>query len=276
MTMNSIGNCLAEADAVLIGAGSGLSTAAGLKYDGPDFERFFAPFIKRYGFTDLYTSSFYEFDTEEERWAYWAAHVMYSRLLPPALPLYTAIRAMVQEKPHFVITTNVDGQFRKAGFDANNLFEVQGDYAFIQRRSGSDGQVTDATELFRKMYAQTADCRVPTALVPVAPDGEPMEMHLRVDENFVEDEAWHRQADAYYGFIRQYAGGNLLLLELGVGFNTPTIIRHPFEQMAQQLPHATLVRLNRDFPQAQLALPRFYGLRTLDMETLRMLQGQEG
>ena len=269
--MNSTRNCLADADAILVGTGAGLSAAAGIHYSGPDFQAFFAPFIKKYGFTDLYTSSFYDFATEEERWAYWAAHVMYSRIMPPAMPLYRELYDLVKAKPHFVITTNVDGQHRKAGFAAEDLFEVQGDYAYIQRADGADGRRTDATERFKRMYAQTRDCRIPSELVPHAEDGSRMDINIRKDSCFVEDDDWRAAADRYVAFLETYKDSRLLLLELGVGFNTPTIIRHPFEQLAAKLSNATLIRINRDYPQCQLPVKRFHGLTTLDVATLRSL-----
>lgn len=198
---------------------------------------------------------------------------MYSRILPPAMPIYEVLHALVKDKPHFVITTNVDGQFRKAGFEPERLFEVQGDYAFIQRADGADGLRRDATDLFRAMYARTSDCRVPGDLVPRAADGAKMDINIRKDDCFVEDEEWHRQAEAYYDFVRRFADKRLLLLELGVGFNTPTIIRMPFEQMAEKLPQAYLVRLNRDYPQPRRPLARFSAFTTLDVATLRSLAG---
>ena len=262
---------LREADYVIVGAGAGLSTAAGLRYDGPDFEAFFADFIAKYGFTDLYTSSFYDFPCEEERWAYWAKHVMYARILPEAKPLYKALFELVRHKDYFVFTTNVDGQFRKAGFDPARLFEVQGDYAYIQSRSGSDGRRYDATDLFRRMYNSISDCRIPTALVPTAQGGEPMEINIRKDDGFVEDAQWKRQAETFYRFIARAHESRLVLLELGVGFNTPTIIRYPFEQMVQRFRHTALIRFNKEYPQTQLPLERHLGFTRLDVATLRAL-----
>ena len=248
-----------QADAVLIGAGAGLSTAAGLDYSGSEFRRAFADLIAKYGFTDLYTSSFYPFPTEEERWAYWSRHVMYARIEPPALPLYKDLLDAVSRKEHFVITTNVDGQFRKAGFAADRLFEVQGDYAYIQPQSGTDQKRFYAEDLFRRMQEEQRDGRIPTALVPRYADGdillgskhgELMDINVRKDGGFVQDDEWFAQAEHYETFVREHQSGRLLLLELGVGFNTPTIIRYPFERMAERFPHTTLVRVNRDYPMA--------------------------
>lgn len=271
--MTSIKDFLADADAVLIGAGAGLSSAAGLAYSGPEFEREFADFIRRYKITDLYTSSFCDYGSEEARWAYWAKHVMMARILPPALPLYKKIFDAVKEKDYFVITTNVDGQFRKAGFDVERLFEVQGDYAFIQSKFGTDNKRFYAEDLFRRMYAEQQDCRIPSSLVPYYLNGEialgdnsgeEMDINIRKDGNFVQDGEWYAQAERYETFVGKNRERRLLLLEFGVGFNTPTIIRFPFERMAATYPDTTLVRLNRDYPGTyQEGIKRFYSMREI-------------
>ena len=241
---------IAEADHVLIGAGAGLSAAAGLEYAGADFEREFRPWIERYGITDLYSSSFYPFPTEEERWAYWARHIWFARFRPQGTKLYHKLRQLVAGKDHFVITTNVDAQFEKSGFAPTHIFATQGDYAYLQARSGSPQTLVYDEQWVKEALAATHDCKIPTALVPRHPQtGELMSPNLRCDETFVEDERWHRQAKAYRDFIERAWTGRLLLLELGVGFNTPSIIRFPFEQMAANNPHASLVRFNRDYPQ---------------------------
>ena len=264
-----------ESDAVLIGAGAGLTAAAGIDYAGADFKREFADFIKRYGFTDLYTSSFHPFESEEERWAYWSKHVMFARFLPPALPLYQALLRRVKGKDCFVITTNVDGQFVKAGFDPSQIFEVQGDYAYIQSSYGTDQKRFFAEDLIRQMCREQRDCRIPSSLVPHylkgevvlgKTEGEPMDINVHKDAAFVQDEQWQCQADRYYDFVNRHRDSRLLLLELGVGFNTPSIIRFPFERMAQQFPQTTLVRFNRDYPQPGLeGLERFYAFRNMDL-----------
>lgn len=272
--MTSTRDFFTDVDAVLIGAGAGLSAAAGIDYSGEAFRREFDEYINRYGFTDLYTSSFYPFETEEERWAYWAKHVMFARIMPPAMPLYLQLCSLVEKKPHFVITTNVDGQFRKAGFSADKLFEVQGDYAYIQAQSGRDQKRFYAEDLFRRMYQEQRDCRIPSSLVPYYRDGEisfesgeKMDINIRKDSGFVEDAEWQAQADRYYDFVEQWKSKRLLLLELGVGYNTPTIIRFPFERMAQQFPTATLVRINRDYPEKSLpGIKRFHS--SMDMGLL--------
>lgn len=236
-----------RANTVLIGAGAGLSAAAGLRYSGPKFEHDFADFIRRYGITDLYTSSFYPFRTEEERWACWARHIRTIRYEPEALPLYRKLLELVSGKDYFVITTNVDGQFRKAGFCPERLFEVQGDYGLNQCRHGCHDTLYPNESLVRHMVDATRNCRIPSRLVPVCPRcGGPMEVHVRKDEYFVQDAAWHASHERYLHFVRSFGGRkSVVLLELGVGFNTPTIIRYPFELMAESYKNVTLIRINK-------------------------------
>lgn len=244
---------LAKADYVLIGAGAGLSAAAGLDYGGIRFKREFSEFIERYGFTDLYTSSFYDFPTEEERWAYWAKHIDFARFAPPAMELYQDLFQLVDGKEYFVITTNVDGQFRKAEFASDRLFEVQGDYAYSQCACGCHPERYDDKELVKQMLGSIHDGRIPSPLVPHCPVcGGSMDVNLRKDGYFVEDAAWHLQADRYTRFLKKAYCGCCVLLELGVGYNTPGIIRFPFEQMASANSGMTLIRLNRDFPERQM------------------------
>ena len=240
---------ISDADYVLIGAGAGLSAAAGLDYGGADFRREFGEWISRYGITDLYSSSFYPFKTEEERWAYWAKHIWFARYRSGATPLYRQLYRLVRDKTHFVITTNVDGQFEKAGFSADRIFATQGDYAYFQPQSGSPKELYNNQEWVERALPTIKDCRIPTELVPHTPAGKPVAVNLRCDDTFVEDDHWHRQAACYQQFIQKAYDKRLLLLEFGVGFNTPVIIRFPFERMAAEFPETTLVRFNRDYPQ---------------------------
>jgi len=240
---------IAEADYVLIGAGAGLTTAAGIDYAGEDFRREFREWIDRYGITDLYSAGFYPFKTDEERWAYWAKHIWFGRYRTGALPLYKKLLQMVDGKDYFVITTNVDGQFEMAGFDPQRVFATQGDYCYFQPASGSPKELYNNKEWVERALPAIRDCRIPTELIPHTPDGQPVSMNLRCDDTFVEDSHWHRQAQRYSDFVRTASAKRLLLLEFGVGFNTPVIIRFPFEQMAAQFQDTTLVRFNRDYPQ---------------------------
>ena len=269
--MNSIQTPLQKAEAaitgaeyILIGAGAGLSTAAGIHYSGPEFEAAFKDMIARYGFTDLYSSSFYPFRTEEEKWAYWSRHIDYARFSPPALPLYKRLLEMVRNKDHFVITTNVDGQFVKAGFDPDKIFEVQGDYGMMQCATACHPKRYSNESLVRQMVERQRDCRVPSDLVPVCPVcGGPMEINVRKDGCFVEDEGWHLQAQRYCDFVNTACEKKLVLLEYGVGFNTPVIIRYPFERMAAEFPQTTLVRINKDYRECQTpGVKNYISLRT--------------
>ena len=240
---------IADADYVLIGAGAGLSAAAGLDYAGEDFRQEFAEWINRYGITDLYSASFYPFKTEEELWAQWAKHIWFARYRPEALPLYRQLFDVVKEKNYFVITTNVDGQFEKVGFDMERIFATQGDYALFQPKSGLPKETWSNQDWVNQVLPLIKDCRIPTELIPHTPDGKPVSMNLRCDDTFVEDAHWHQQARRYQEFVQLASTRRPLLLELGVGFNTPVIIRFPFEHMAAQFSNTTLVRFNRDYPQ---------------------------
>ncbi|OZG68164.1 SIR2 family NAD-dependent protein deacylase [Bifidobacterium eulemuris] len=234
---------------VLIGAGSGLSTAAGLTYSGERFTRNFGPWIAKYGISDLYSSSFYPYPTDEERWAYWAKHVDLSRYEPPAMPLYRQLLDGVHDKDYFVLTTNVDAQFAKAGFDPFQIFATQGDYGFMQCMRGCHQRIYPLDDLVPRMLESTVDCAVPSDLVPHCPVcGGQMMVHLRCDQYFVQDEAWYEAQRRYNRFIQQLQERPdvpTVLLELGVGWNTPSIIRFPFEAIAAML-DIPLIRINYD------------------------------
>ena len=245
-----------EADHIIIGAGSGLTTAAGIDYAGDDFRREFAPWIERYGFTDLYTSSFYPFETPEEYWAYWAKHIWFSRYRTGATELYKTLLHRFPEA--FIVTTNVDAQFELAGFPTERIFATQGDYRWFQPASGSPKTLVDNREWVFRVLPHIHECRIPTEMIPSMPDGSPASLNLRVDDTFVEDFHWHQQAHRYTDYVQQASQDNLLLLEFGIGYNTPGIIRLPFEQMAQRFPHTTLIRFNRDNPEPYIEdMPSF-------------------
>lgn len=184
---------------------------------------------------------------EEARWGYWSKHALMNRFLPPALPLYRALFALVKEKDYFVLTTNVDHQFAKAGFDEKRIFATQSDYGKIQCAKACHQKTYDAEALFLAMDEARCDCRIPARLIPRCPVcGGSMAMNLRCDGYFVEDEAWHEAADRYAAFLESHKGMQVVLLELGVGFNTPVIIRFPFERLARENADYTLIRCNRD------------------------------
>lgn len=255
-----------EADHIIIGAGSGLTTAAGIDYAGDDFRREFAPWIERYGFTDLYTSSFYPFETPEEYWAYWAKHIWFSRYRTGATELYKTLLHRFPEA--FIVTTNVDAQFELAGFPTERIFATQGDYRWFQPASGSPKTLVDNREWVFRVLPHIHDCRIPTEMIPSMPDGSPASLNLRIDDTFVEDFHWHQQARRYTDFVQRASQDKLLLLEFGIGYNTPGIIRLPFEQMAQRFPHTTLVRINRDNPEPYIEDMPSFAAFTEDIATV--------
>lgn len=221
------------ADAILIGAGAGLSTAAGLAYSGERFHRLFGDFEKKYGITDMYTGGFFPFPTEEERWAWWSRHIWYNRYTDAPKPVYQQLLSIVKDKDYFVLTTNVDHQFQRAGFDKNRLFYTQGDYGLLQCTKPCCQKTWDNEEQVREMVEKQKDMRIPTELIPRCPNcGRLMTTNLRADDKFVEDEGWYEAAKRYDEFTKKVQGQKLLLLELGVGMNTPGIIKIPFLKMA--------------------------------------------
>ncbi len=232
---------------IIIGAGSGLSTAAGLDYVGEDFRREFATDIEKYGYADLYSAGFYRYASTEEYWAHWAKHIWFCRYRTGALPLYKQLKRLFPNA--FVVTTNVDAQFELAGFAKENVFATQGDYGRFQPASGEPKITWSNRRWVEQVLPLIDDCRIPSNMIPLTEDGCPAAMNLRVDDSFVEDELWHLQARRYTDFVQETSQGKLLLLEFGIGYNTPGIIRLPFEQMAQRFPHTTLVRFNRDNPE---------------------------
>jgi len=242
-------DALKNAEYILIGAGAGLSDAAGLKYSGKRFTDRFPDFIEKYGMEDLYSSSFYSFETIEEKWAYWARHISLNRFETPTTELYKKLFNLVNEKKFFVLTTNVEHQFWKAGFPDEGIFATQGDYGYIQCAKGCHAKLYDNEILISEMLKQTKDCKIPSELVPKCPVcGGEMDVNVRKDEYFIQDEAWDKACSNYSSFLKEIEEKKVVFIELGVGFNTPGIIRYPFEQMTYVNPNATIIRLNRDYP----------------------------
>lgn len=252
---------LADADAVLIGAGAGLSTSAGMTYNGERFHKYFADFEAKYGFHHMYSGGFYPFSTLQENWAYWSRFIFLNRYCDPTKPVYKRLLALVEDKDFFVLTTNVDHCFQKSGFDKQRLFYTQGDYGLWQCAKPCHNQTYDNTETIRRMVeAQgfritdqglalpdgvTLKMTVPTELVPHCPRcGAPMTMNLRADDTFVQDEGWYRASDRYTDFVRRHQDTKILYLELGVGMNTPGIIKFNFWQQVIQNPQARYACLN--------------------------------
>ena len=215
-------DALDAADAVVVGAGAGLSASAGLTYSGERFERYFGDFQARYGIRDMYAGGFYPFETLEEYWAWWSRQIMVNRYTKAPKPVYEDLLALVRDRDCFVLTTNVDHQFQLAGFDKQRLFYTQGDYGLWQCSGPCHQETYDNEETVRKMFAEQRDMRVPAELVPRCPRcGRPMTMNLRCDGTFVQDAGWHAAARRYEDFLRRHRGGRVLFLELGVGGNTP-------------------------------------------------------
>lgn len=233
------------ADAILIGAGSGLSTSAGLTYGGERFLKYFSDFHEKYGITDMYSGGFYPFPSLEEYWAWWSRHIYCNRYdVTPGKP-YADLLELVRGRNYFVLTTNVDHQFQLAGFDKARLFYTQGDYGLWQCSEPCHPETYDNEATVRRMIAEQADMCVPSELIPRCPKcGRPMTMNLRCDDTFVQDEGWYAAARRYEDFLHQSRNGRILFLELGVGGNTPGIIKVPFLRMTAQNPKATYACIN--------------------------------
>ena len=252
---------LARADAVVIGAGAGLSTSAGFVYSGERFKKYFFDFASKYGFADMYAGGFYPYATKEEFWAFWSRNIWVNRYMDAPKPVYHQLFDRIKEKDYFVITTNVDHCFQKAGFDKKRLFYTQGDYGLFQCSEPCHDKTYENEEMIRAMvlsqgwvigtnneliHPEGASLKmaVPADLLPVCPVcGKPLTMNLRSDDRFAEDDGWHRAAERYESFLGT-RGGKMLFLELGVGYNTPGIIKYPFWQMTTRNPEATYSCVN--------------------------------
>ena len=244
---------LRDCDAVVVGAGAGLSTAAGFTYSGERFEEYFSDFEKEYGFHDMYSGGFYPFATPEEHWAYWSRYIYINRYMDAPKLVYDDLLKLVRDKDYFVITTNVDHCFQKIGFDKKRLFYTQGDYGLFQCSEPCCQETFDNEIVILEMVKRQENMKIPTELLPVCPHcGKPLTMNLRSDDKFVEDGGWHRAAERYENFLRTRQGQKILFLELGVGFNTPVIIKYPFWQMTAKNPNATYACIN----QGQAMCPR--------------------
>ena len=263
---------IANADYILIGAGAGLSTAGGFEYSGEKFEKYFKDFGDKYGFKDMYSGGFYPYATEEERWAYWSRYVYINRYLEQTSnKAYAKLFDLVKDKEYFVITTNVDHQFQIAGFDKNKLFYTQGDYGLFQCSVPCHDKTYDNKELIEKMYREQKDGKVPSDLIPKCPVcGRNMEMNLRADDKFVQDAGWYEHAKLYQDFIDKLKGKKVVLIEIGVGYNTPAIIKYPFERMTYQNKNFNLIRINKDYPIASEEISS----KTIcfDEDTMQVLQ----
>ncbi|MGN0535631.1 MAG: SIR2 family NAD-dependent protein deacylase, partial [Eubacterium sp.] len=236
---------LDECDALVIGAGAGLSSAAGFTYTGERFDKYFSDFKEKYGFDDMYYGGFYPYRTQEEFWAYWSRYIYINRYLDASTDLYNRLFELVKNKDYFVITTNVDHCFQKAGFDKKRLFYTQGDYGLFQCSEPCCQETFDNEEIIKAMYEQQQNMKIPSELIPKCPHcGKPLTTNLRADDKFVQDEGWYNARERYADFIRRHKDLNILYLEIGVGYNTPVIIKYPFWQMTAQNPNATYACIN--------------------------------
>lgn len=260
--IRQLGETLDRADAVLIGAGAGLSTSAGYAYGGERFRTYFSDFAEEYDIRDMYSGGFYPFETPEEYWAWWSRCIYYNRYVMPPKPVYEELLEIVKEKDYFVLTTNADHVFQRVGFAKERLFYTQGDYGLWQcaapchketydneetvcRMMEAQGFLRDASGIFAPPADAEVRMMIPGELVPRCPKcGRPMTMNLRCDDTFTEDEGWHAAAARYAGFLEAHDGQRVLFLELGVGSNTPVIIKYPFRQMTARNPEATYACIN--------------------------------
>lgn len=240
-----LSEAISGADAIVIGAGAGMSVSAGFSYSGARFEKYFFDFIRKYDFKDMYSAGFYPFAAPEEFWAYWSRYVSINRYMDAPVPVYEMLYRLVGEKEYFVLTTNVDHCFQKAGFDKQRLFYTQGDYGLFQCSLPCCQKTYDNEEAIRRMVEAQRDMRIPSELIPTCPVcGRPASMNLRIDDTFVEDEGWRRASERYAGFLHRHRHDRVLFLELGTGYNTPGIIKYPFWQMTSQWADASYVCVN--------------------------------
>lgn len=260
--VSKLREALNSADAVIIGAGAGLSTSAGFVYTGERFEKYFHDFAEKYRFNDMYSGGFYSYNTLEEHWAYWSRYIYINRYMSAPKPVYNKLYELVKDKDYFVLTTNVDHCFQKAGFDKHRLFYTQGDYGLFQcskpchmatyengdtirKMVEAQGYMVDEDGILLLPEGGTPKMEVPTELVPYCPKcGKPMSMNLRSDNTFVEDEGWYRASERYAEFLRRHQNVKVLFLEAAVGFNTPTIVKYNFWHMAYEWKDAVYACLN--------------------------------
>ncbi len=261
--INRLKQALENSDSIMIGAGAGLSTSAGFIYSGERFDKYFFDFAEKYPFTDMYSGGFYPFPKREEFWAFWSRNIWINRYMNASIPVYEALLSLIENKDYFVLTTNVDHCFQKAGFDKKRLFYTQGDYGLFQCSQPCHNKTYENENVIREMILAQGweigaenelvlgegaqlGMKIPEELMPVCPVcGRPMTMNLRTDEKFVEDEGWHQAAERYQQFLQTH-GGKILFLELGVGGNTPAIIKYPFWRMTLQNPNSIYACVNYD------------------------------
>ncbi len=262
-SLTKLRTAIDEAERIVVGAGAGLSTSAGFTYSGERFDSYFWDFKARFGITDMYTGGFFDFPSTEMYWAWWSRHIYCNRYIDPPVAVYDDLLSLLDRKDYFVITTNVDHQFQRAGIDKGRLFYTQGDYGLFQHADGSGGVTYDNEDIIMRMmesqgfvrdaggvFRMPADSmprmEIPTELIPKGPKGEKLTMNLRSDDRFVEDDGWREASDRYYRYLRDCRGARTLFLEIGVGYNTPVIIKFPFWQMTRENRRAAYACINYD------------------------------
>ena len=262
--MEQLREKIETADAIIIGAGAGLSTSAGFTYSGDRFKQYFSDFIEKYHFQNMYEGGFYPFDSLEEHWAYWSRYIYINRYMDAPKPVYENLYELVKDKNYFVLTTNVDHCFQKAGFAKERLFYTQGDYGLFQCQTPCKPYTYENEALVKRMVEEQKDMRIPTELIPRCPIcGKPMTMNLRADASFVQDEGWYTHAGYYEKFIDAHKKSKILLLELGVGYNTPGIIKYPFWQMTAQNKNAQYICINK----GEVSMPMKIKPRSIEMDS---------
>lgn len=255
--INRLKEKIETADAILIGAGAGLSASAGLAYSGERFNKYFSDFKEKYGIEDMYSGGFYPYESLEEYWAWWSRHILINRYDVEVGQPYSDLLTLVKGKDYFVLTTNVDHQFQLAGFDKKRLFYTQGDYGLWQCSKACHNKTYDNEDIVRKMTAEQQNMKIPSELIPKCPVcGAPMTMNLRCDDSFAQDEGWYKAAERYGDFVRRHRDLNVLFLELGVGANTPAIIKYPFWQMTAQNKNAVYACVNLGMAAAPLEIEK--------------------
>lgn len=233
-------------DTIVIGAGAGLSTSAGFTYSRERFQKYFNDFIEKYHFRNMYEGGFYSFDSLEEHWAYWSRYIYINRYMDAPKPVYENLYELVKDKDYFVLTTNVDHYFQKAGFAKERLFYTQGDYGLFQCQTSCKPYTYENEAQVKRMIEEQKNMRIPTELIPKCPIcGKPMTMNLRADATFVQDEGWDIHASYYEKFLDTHKKNRILFLELGVGYNTPSIIKYPFWQMTARNRNAEYICINK-------------------------------
>jgi len=254
---------LENVEAVVIGAGAGLSTSAGLTYSGDRFWQFFSDFIEKYYFRNMYEGGFYPFDSLEEHWAYWSRYIFINRYMAAPKPVYENLFELVKDKDYFVLTTNVDHCFQKAGFAKERLFYTQGDYGLFQCQTPCKPYTYENEDLVKRMVEEQKDMRIPSELIPKCPIcGKPMTMNLRADASFVQDAGWDIHAGYYEKFLDTHKKSKILFLELGVGYNTPGIIKYPFWQMTARNRKAQYVCINK----GDASVPKEIKTRSMEID----------